>query len=293
MGGGEYCAIWLGPELAGDQRADDALSVCFDTGSAEEATDIVGAPAIHLALAADRPVAQIAVRLCDVAPDGASTRITYGVLNLCHRDSHATPEPLRPGVPVTIRLQLDDIAWNLPAGHRLRVAISSCYWPLIWPSPQMTRLHLLSGYLDLPVQPEGTGDGVSFPEPDAAGAWQAEELRPPRHVRRVEQDLQAETTTLVIEDDFGAFRDAEHGLITGSVARERWSIRPDDPLSAMGQTHWTQTLARDGWSIRTETFADMWSDATTFHLRGRIEAYENGRRVFERDFSEASPRDLL
>ncbi|MBR7518793.1 hypothetical protein KC217_24320, partial [Mycobacterium tuberculosis] len=30
MMGGEYCAIWLGPELPGDQRRDDALSVCYD-----------------------------------------------------------------------------------------------------------------------------------------------------------------------------------------------------------------------------------------------------------------------
>lgn len=293
MGSGEYCAIWLGPELPGDQRGDDALSVCFDTDIAKEAADIVGAPAIQLTLSADRPMAQIAVRLCDVAPDGASTRITYGVLNLSHRDGHVTPEPMQPGVPVTIRLQLDDIAWNLPAGHRLRVAVSSSYWPLIWPAPEATRLHLLSGHLDLPVRPVGTDDEVSFPEPDMAAPWKSEELRPSGHVRRVEQDLQAETTTLVIEDDFGAFRDSDHGLITGAVARERWTIRADDPLSARGETHWTQTLARDGWSIRTETFADMWSDGSTFHLRGRIEAYESGRRVFERDFREAIPRDHL
>ena len=29
--GGEYCAIWLGPEMPGDQRADDAFSACLDT----------------------------------------------------------------------------------------------------------------------------------------------------------------------------------------------------------------------------------------------------------------------
>ncbi|MDF1736022.1 MAG: CocE/NonD family hydrolase [Minwuia sp.] len=293
MGGGEYCAIWLGPEMPGDQRGDDALSVCFDAAGTAEAIDIVGAPVLHLTLAADRPVAQIAVRLCDVAPDGASTRITYGVLNLCHRSSHAEPEPLSPGQPFDIRLQLDDIAWNLPRGHRLRVAISSSYWPLIWPVPEQAGLDLVSGYLDLPVRPVTSGDEVSFAEPDAAPPWQAEELRAPRHVRRIEHDLQGETVALVIEDDFGASRDSEHGLITGAVARERWTIRPDDPLSALGQTHWTQTLARDGWSIRTETFADMWSDATTFHLRGRIEAYESGRKVFERDFKEAVPRNLL
>lgn len=293
MGGGEYCAIWLGPELPGDQRGDDALSVCFDGAATTAAMDIVGAPVLHLTLAADRPVAQIAVRLCDVAPDGASTRITYGVLNLCHRNSHAEPEALTPGQPFDIRLQLDDIAWNLPTGHRLRVAISSSYWPLIWPVPEQATLDLVSGHLELPLRTVTDGDEVTFPEPEAAAPWASEELRPPRHVRRVEHDLQGETVALVIEDDFGASRDLEHGLITGAVARERWTIRPDDPLSAVGQTHWTQTLARDGWSIRTETFADMWSDATTFHLRGRIEAYEGGRKVFERDFDDTVARNLL
>lgn len=293
MGGGEYCAIWLGPELPGDQRGDDALSVCFNGAATTAAIDIVGAPALHLTLTADRPVAQIAVRLCDVAPDGASTRITYGVLNLCHRTGPAEPEALTPGEPFEIRLQLDDIAWNLPTGHRLRVAISSSYWPLIWPVPEQATLDLVSGHLDLPVRPVTGGDEVTFPESEAAAPWASEELRPPRHIRRVEHDLQGETVALAIEDDFGASRDHEHGLITGAVARERWTIRPDDPLSAVGQTHWTQTLARDGWSIRTETFADMWSDATTFHLRGRIEAYEGGRKVFERDFREAIARDLL
>ena len=92
MAGGEYCAIWLGPELPGDQREDDAKSVCFDGEPLEAALDIVGAPVVRLKLAADRPRAMVAVRLCDVQPDGASTRITYGVLNLCHRNSHEFPE---------------------------------------------------------------------------------------------------------------------------------------------------------------------------------------------------------
>ena len=43
---------------------------------------IVGAPIIKLRIKANKPYGQIAVRLCDVAPDGTSSRITYGVLNL-------------------------------------------------------------------------------------------------------------------------------------------------------------------------------------------------------------------
>jgi uncharacterized protein len=32
------------------------------------------------------------VRLVDVAPDGAATRVTYGVFNLTHRNSHEHPK---------------------------------------------------------------------------------------------------------------------------------------------------------------------------------------------------------
>ncbi len=80
MDGGEYCAIWLGPEMPGDQRADDARSACFTSAPLDKDTDIVGAPRISLRLEADAPAAQIAVRLNHIHPDGAATRITYGVL---------------------------------------------------------------------------------------------------------------------------------------------------------------------------------------------------------------------
>ena len=145
LAGGEYCAIWLGPELPGDQRVDDAKSVCFDSEPLDAPLDIVGAPVISLTLSADRPRAMVAVRLCDVQPDGASTRITYGVLNLCHRDSHEFPRTVVPGEPMQVALQLDDIAYAVQPGHRLRVAISSTYWPLVWPSPEPVALTLAEG----------------------------------------------------------------------------------------------------------------------------------------------------
>jgi hypothetical protein len=75
--------------------------------------------------------------------------------------------------------------------------------------------------------------------------------------------------------------------------RETWAIHPDDPLSATGATHWTQTLSRNEWSVRTETFADMRSDAQNFIVSARIEAYEGEKLVFERDFEQAIPRSLV
>ena len=290
---GEYCAIWLGPEMPGDQRHDDALSATFDTAPLAADFDIVGAPRISLDLTSDRPQGQIAVRLNHVHPDGASTRITYGVLNLCHRDSPETPATVPCGDVFTVSFDLDHIAYRVPAGHRLRVSVSNAYWPLIWPSPEISSLRLASGQLVLPHRPTTGGDEYVFPPPVTAPAWATETLRAENHVRRQETDMVTGEVSLIIEDDFGKVRDCDHGLIAGSIARERWSIKPDDPLSAKGVCHWTEELERDDIRLRTETHSKMWSDATLFHLTARVEAYENDILIYERNVADSIERHFM
>lgn len=80
-----------------DQRANDAGSLVFDTPPLSGRKEIFGAPVVELVVSSDRAQANVCARLCDVAPDGSSTRVCYGVLNLCHRGGHETPMPLTPG----------------------------------------------------------------------------------------------------------------------------------------------------------------------------------------------------
>jgi hypothetical protein len=138
-----------------------------------------------------------------------------------------------------------------------------------------------------------TASDWTFPPPEAAAPWETEELRPEAHVRRQEVDMVTGITTLVIEDDFGKIRDSDHGLINGSIARERWSIHPDDPLSAHGACHWTDELQRDDIALRTETKCEMWSDETHFHLTATLEAFENETRIYHRAITDKIARDLL
>src|SRR3546814_688405 len=79
-------------ELPGDQRADDGKSLCFDSQSLTEPLEILGAPELKLEIEVDQPTAFLAVRLCDVAPDGSSKWVTYAILNLNHRDGRRTSE---------------------------------------------------------------------------------------------------------------------------------------------------------------------------------------------------------
>ena len=290
MSSGEYCAIWLGPEMPDDQRRDDALSLCYDSEQMGEDCDIVGAAKVKLRLKSDTPDGQVAVRLNHIHPDGASTRVTYGVLNLAQRDNHARANALPIGQEIEISFDLDHIAYRIPKGHKLRIAISNAYWPLLWPMPEASTLTISHGEVQLPISPHGADHERHFPPPDAEEPWDIKQIRASDNQRQVTTDMKSGITTLEIIDDFGAVVDQQHGMVSGSVAREWWSVHPDDPLSARGKTHWTEERSRGDWVTRTEAFAEMTSDAENFYLTARMEAYENDTLIFEKDFKETIKR---
>ncbi len=290
---GEYCAIWLGPEMPGDQRGDDALSTTFTSDPLNSDMDLVGAPRLTLTISSDKPQAQIAVRLNHIHPNGAASRITYGVLNLSHRSDPENPQPMPLNTAVSISLNLDQIAYRVPKGHRVRVSVSTAYWPLIWPSPEAAKINITQGSITLPQRPTRGGDEVSFPQPESAPPWSIQEIRPESHIRRQETDLVTGIQSLVIEDDFGEHRDTEHGLIRGSIARERWDIHPDDPLSARGECDWESKLEREDVSLHTRTQCSMRSDASNFYLTAKVEAWENGLLLYTREENDTIPRNHL
>jgi putative CocE/NonD family hydrolase len=150
LAGGEWCAYGLGgqtPELPHDQREDDGKSLVFDSSSLDAPLEILGAPVVELMVAADQPVATVAVRLSDVAPDGTSLRVSFGVLNLTHRRGHVRSRPLKPGKAERVRVQLNDCGHAFAPGHRVRLAVSTCYWPIVWPAPTAATLTITAGCL--------------------------------------------------------------------------------------------------------------------------------------------------
>jgi hypothetical protein len=298
--GGEFCVIWLGPEFPGDQRRDDAGSLTFDSGKLGEDIEIVGAPEVHLTFASDRPVAFVAARLNDLRPDGSVARITYTIKNLCQRASAEHPSPLKPGEKTTVTLKLDDIAFRLPKGHTLRLSLSTCYWPMMWPAPEPVTLTVFAGESSLVVpirRPSAADVEPRFPEAVAAPALEQVVLREGSNRSDTTVDPATGRVTIDIADDFGKTKIRSHGLIAGSIGRETHSILPGDPLSARMTTHWTEELERDdgpwaGWRVRTETTSEMTATATHFHLRARIEAWAGDDLVFVREFDETIPRNL-
>ena len=113
------------------QREDDMRSLLFETPPLDAPIEILGAAVVALDVASDRPIANLVIRLCDVHPSGESLRITYGVLNLTHRDGNEKPAPLTTGERYRVRIQLNDAGSVFPAGHKVRLALSTLYWPMI------------------------------------------------------------------------------------------------------------------------------------------------------------------
>ncbi len=81
-------------------------------------------------------------------------------------------------------------------------------------------------------------------------------------------------------------------MIIHAVGRETYCIKPDDPLSAVMETHWTEARRRGTWNTRTETFGKLTATKTHWIVWGKIEAYEGKKKVFEKVFDEKIERKL-
>jgi hypothetical protein len=232
--------------------------------------------------------------LCDVAPDGASTRVSYGILNLTHVEGADKVTKLEPGRQYKVSVPLIDCAYAFAPGHRIRVAVSTTYWPLIWPSPEPVTLTLATGKsaLVLPVRPR-VRDEVSpkFKLPESAPAFKRTALAPGGRNRVIRTDLGTGETVVEIIDSSGRNRYDDIDLVAEARSTERYSVTEDDPLAATAEVTWTWEFERKDWRIRTETRTHVSCTRRDFVVRAHIEAYEGDDKVFERDFEEKVRRN--
>ena len=267
---GAWCPFGRDADQAGDQQEDDAGSLVFDSAPLAAPIEILGAPVIAIDVAADRQVANLIVRLCDVRPDGTSLRISYGILNLAHRDSYEAPAPLVPGQRYRVRIQLNDAGAAFPAGHRIRLAVSTSYWPMIWPPPEPATVTMFEATVELPVRTAANEDPA---------------LPPFRGPETAAPELTTEPCPGVIRID-------RLGLELGTQSRFNARIEEGDPLSAVVEMRQLQTVVRDAWDVRIETEMHMSCNHEAFLLRASLRAWEGGTEVCHREWSNTVPRSL-
>jgi hypothetical protein len=243
----------------------------------DERLDVLGNVLVDLAITSDLPDANVVVRLCDVAPDGASTLVTRGALNLNKRIDRARIDPMVPGEEAVVRVPLVSTGHAFPAGHRLRIAVSSAYWPWIWPHAREATLEVAPArsLVTLPVWTRMEDDGVRFEEavqstplaiqriPDDSGLPE----------RSVTHDVATGGWTLDVDPGYGGSRVYPDGLVFTESSRETYRITDGDPLSAVAESRWAIGLEQPGWRARLETTSRVTADAGAYRVVNTLRAW--------------------
>ena len=255
-------------ELPGEQSRDDSLSVVFDTAVLDGDVDVLGRSRLRLHVAVDRPLGNIIARLEDVHPDGVSHRVSFGVLNLAHRLSNETPQPMVPGRAEAIDLLLDDAGYRFVACHRIRLALTTAYFPMVLPPPEHVVATITLGddtYLELPT-PADLVD-IDLPEPP-------EDLLPA--YERLPSGETVHPTNGMI------WREAHDSIAT---------ISPHDPLSFACDERVEVMRGRAGVETRCVATGRLTATADVWRVEAGLAAFEDGVEVFSRSWSQDIPRD--
>jgi hypothetical protein len=236
-------------------------------------------------------VAVLAAKLCDVAPDGTSSLVTRGLLDLTHRRSHAEPEPLEPGRPATVELELDCTAWRFAAGHRLRLDLAAADWPGVWPTPAPAGLAVARGScrLELTALPAPSLPPPCFADPPELPKLAEVLAEVPRY--QVIHDFL--DRSIRVRGRIGR----EVRLPWGTTVRE-WRemesvLRPEAPAEALSTGAGGVVLRRADAVVEVRTALSVQAAPSMLSVRLALEVDRDGQPFFRRRWEEEIPRRPL
>ncbi|MBT9385365.1 CocE/NonD family hydrolase [Pseudooceanicola sp. CBS1P-1] len=289
---GEWFTLKPDAEIAGDQRIDNGGSLCFETAPLEAEAVYLGAPKLTLNVACAADWENLAVRIIDVHPDGTETRACYGVLNLAHRDSYAEPKAMPEGM-AEVTMQLDAMGYRFAPGHRIKLALSTSYWPLILPSPEAPGLVIDTSSIHLALPELGAHERITVPEPENPSPLPVYEMLAEAETRRtVVRDQMSGLTHYRIYEDTGLEVHPTSGLQSQEIRNEDWSIGTD-PTSSRGEIDWEIRVQRPGWETRSTCRALMTCTKTHWQISAEVVGYEDGTEVHRKSFAQEIPRDFM
>jgi putative CocE/NonD family hydrolase len=277
-----------------EQTDDDKLSLVFDSEPLGEDIDIVGRPTLRLVFVADKPIVKIAVRLNEIAPDGRSWLLTYGVRNLAHNADHTAWTPVVAGAEQSQDVLLNFTSRRIKKGSRLRLSVSQSQWPMVWPAPEAVSLQVVAGAtaIDIPVRLARVAE-LPMPLkvlPDTTGKQPAPA---DPAMRMVTYDGPADSRRA----SFGASFPVEMGMLE-AIAMRRGSGLSVEASMAEGDVNsyriaFTSENAaeRDGWKTAAKVDTTMTSTPTHFIVEEGIEAWYNGERIHAQRWTHRIRRD--
>ncbi len=197
---------------------------------------------------------------------------------------------------MSLELRLKVTAYRFLPGHKLRLALSSSYWPMVWPSPEMATLTLKTAgsSLSLPLHDSSASSpSTPFEAAESAPGLKTTILEPGRSDRRLTRDLADGSVCLDHLEDGGVSYLEDIDLILHRSAQETFRIREGDPLSASTETRRVFEIRRGDLRLATDERLEVTCDDQAFRVSAVMEAYEGEALLFTRRWNERVPRDCM
>jgi uncharacterized protein len=129
--GGGFCCMPGVPDGARDQRAMEVRSdvLVYTTPPLKDATEVSGPITLTLYVSSDRKDTDFTVKLEDVYPDGRAYNLDETIQRVRYREGYDKPVWMEPGKVYKVVMQPMTTSNYFPAGHRIRLQISSSDFP--------------------------------------------------------------------------------------------------------------------------------------------------------------------
>jgi putative CocE/NonD family hydrolase len=250
-----------------DQHDDDVRSLCFTSGPIPCDVTLSGRAVVDLGLAdaatgSDGTPNRVVARLSHVCPDDVSTLIAMGV---CSQPRTNGPN----------HIQLGATYYGIPAGHRVRVALSDSQFPRAVPLRDPQGFRISGVRVLLPISEDSSGGVAHFDPLDRA--------RPTDSEWRITRDhLNERLEVLLREASKGVMTEEGHSI---DSTREVFAqVAKSEPLA-------TATESRGRTQIRYASgetaAAAIRITCTQDELRTFAEVELDGAIVFSREWSRS------
>lgn len=297
LSSGNWCAYGTTPMLPFDQRSEDDKALVVVSEPLLHPIEILGFPELEITLDCDKPTAILSATLSAVSADGAATRISYGVQNLSHRSDSLDITPMHPGKPETLRFKLRCCGQRFDVGQRIRLALATAHWPIVFPGPERAtiRVHCAGTRLILPQRKPHAMDAAlaAFAPPETAAPMAVREVIAPAPFRReVTTDPSTGEVTHLMAEDAGTVEHIGTGMVMSSRHSDIFTVHPDDPATARGTSHWEKSFSRGGWMTSVAMTTAVYGLRSFWRLETNLVAREGDEIVLNQAQLREYPRDL-
>jgi putative CocE/NonD family hydrolase len=259
---GALSGRWDDTGSPGEQSADDARSLTYTTDPLSDNLEVSGSAMATLCLSVlEGKEVHLALRLCDVSPDGHSVLITSG-WRKCRPHDAETAQP--------VEVELWPTSYLVAAGHRLRLSVGCADFPHIWPTETNPLLRIRHGgpsasFLSVPT--------LAFVEREAAPrvapaprVGTALTRSPPS--RLVARDLFTDRVTVTTRTTTSLATPSGDGRLDVTSEVEA-TVTPSRPQDARASGYLTARLRLAGGGAAA-ILARVWATRTAVFMSARV-----------------------